>query len=331
MKNFFIIIIILFILGIGGLISAFVWWNSASSAPANSDQLVTVLITKGSSAEAIGKKLSDSGTIKSPFAFKLYIQYKNLTTKLPVGEFNLPVNLPLSDLVDELLSGPTEYWVTIPEGLRREEVAQKISEQLDLPDSSTFIKQFLLESENYEGFLFPDTYLFPSDATASLVVAKLVSTFEQKYNQLQVNTNLSKLDIVTLASIIERETLNTAERELVAGILMNRYNADWPLQADATVQYAVANFQCSSTDVDCDWWPRPLTLGDLEVTSPYNTYKYPGFPPGPISNPGLSALKAAANPESSDYWFYLHDDEGNIYYAKTLEGHNANIRNYLNK
>ena len=312
------------------LIGAFLWWSSNTSAPSTSENEVAVLITKGSSAEVIGNKLAESGVIKSPFAFKLYIQYKNLTTKLPVGEFKLPTNLPLPQLISELLQGPTEYWVTIPEGLRREEIAVKISEQLDLPDPDSFVQNFLLESENYEGFLYPDTYLFPSDATPSLVVSKLVSTFEQKYNQMQITNKLSKVDIVTLASIIERETLNTDERGIVAGILMNRYNADWPLQADATVQYALANTQCPSS-VNCDWWPRPLTSQDLEINSAFNTYKNTGFPPSPISNPGLSALRAAANPQLTEYWFYIHDNEGNIYYAETLEGHNENISNYLNK
>lgn len=317
-------------MGIGGLFGAFFWWNNATAAPSNSGETTTVLITKGSSAEAIGKQLTKSGVIKSPFAFKLYIQYKNLTTKLPVGEFRLPTNLPLPELVTQLLKGPTEFWVTIPEGLRREEVAVKISSQLDLPDPQGFVKQFISESENYEGYLFPDTYLFPSDATANLVISKLVSTFEQKYNQIEIKTTLSKGEIVTLASIIERETLNTNERAVVAGILINRLNADWPLQADATVQYALANVQCRG-QVDCEWWPRPLTAQDLEVASPYNTYKFQGLPPGPIANPGLSSLRAAANPESSDYWFYIHDADGNIYYAKTLDQHNANISKYLQK
>jgi UPF0755 protein len=125
-----------------------------------------------------------------------------------------------------------------------------------------------------------------------------------------------------MASIIERETKTNEERPVVAGILWKRLENDWPLQVDATLQYAIANSET--------WWPI-LTKEDLEINSSYNSYKFTVLPPTPIASPGLSSIKASANPQDSDYWFYIHDPEAQIHYAETIEEHNNNIRKYLGK
>ena len=135
---------------------------------------------------------------------------------------------------------------------------------------------------------------------------------------------------MTLASIIERETKGADERPVVAGILLKRLNAGWPLQVDASVQYAVSSSNCRGRILDCEWWPI-LTRSDLDIDSRYNTYKYAILPPGPIANPGLTSLQAAVYPQSSDYWYYIHDDKGIIHYAKTHEEHNENVARYLGK
>jgi UPF0755 protein len=115
----------------------------------------------------------------------------------------------------------------------------------------------------------------------------------------------------------------------VAGILIKRLNSDWPLQVDATVQYAKASRTCKLTA--CDWWPQNISRSDIDLDSPYNTYKNPGLPLTPICNPSFISLKSALNPASSNYWFYLHDSKGQIHFATTLEEHNENIRLYLGK
>jgi UPF0755 protein len=226
-----------------------------------------------------------------------------------------------------------ELWVTIPEGLRREEIAEKFISGLEKQGSEImhFRSEFLEESSDLEGYLFPDTYLFPRDVKASVVVSTLRNTFNMKMEEVGNNypSGYGLNDIVTLASLIEREAITDEERPVVAGILYNRLTNNWPLQVDATVQYAIANVRCKDK-VECSWWPKSLTREDLEVDSPYNTYKYPGMPPFPISNPGLKSLIAAVNPTSSDYYFYIHVD-GKIYYAKTLSEHNENVRKYLGK
>jgi UPF0755 protein len=143
-------------------------------------------------------------------------------------------------------------------------------------------------------------------------------------------SDLTLAGIVTLASIIERETKKDEERGVVAGILLNRLEIGMGLQADATVQYAIATINCQGVTTDCDWWPQ-LSKENLTVNSPFNTYRFRGLPPAPIANPGMSSLKAAINPQATDYLYYLHDPEGIIHYAVTLAEHNENVRKYLGK
>jgi len=183
-----------------------------------------------------------------------------------------------------------------------------------------------------EGFLFPDTYLFPREVRAGSVTSAMKNTFDKRVSEIggDKSSELKLEDVVTLASIIERETKTDAERSVVAGIFLNRLEIGMGLQADAATQYAVASERCSVNSGQCNWWPI-LTLADLQIDSPYNTYKYRGLPPAPIANPGLSSLKAAINPTETDYLYYLHDSDGKIHYAITLDEHNANVRRYLGK
>lgn len=192
-----------------------------------------------------------------------------------------------------------------------------------------FVDEFLSLTEGKEGMLFPDTYLFPKEASASSIVKKLLSNFDAKTQGLSSATNLNPNQVLTLASLIERETKKGSEREIVAGILLKRMEAGWPLQVDAAVQYAVADKKSGGKSLD-NWWPI-LTRDDLGIDSPYNTYRFQGLPPAPIANPGLTAIKAAYSPQDSEYWYYIHDNSGVIHYGRTLEEHNQNIAKYLGK
>ena len=305
------------------------WWYSAVKPASTDSTLKDFLIVKGSSAAQIGNKLFKEGLIKNPLAFKLYVQITSKARSIPAGEFRLSPSYSLFKLVDELVRGPREIWVTIPEGLRKEEIAARFASSFDQGD--VFIEEFVEASKGMEGFLFPDTYLFPKEASASAVVKKMRSTFDVKTAEFEeeiASSSLSLNEIVTLASIVERETKTNEERPVVAGILLNRLDIGMGLQADATVQYAIASSKCVSND--CQWWPQ-ITREDLEIASPYNTYRFKGLPPAPIASPGISSLRAAIIPSSTDYLYYLHDAKGEIHYAETLEEHNANVRNYLGK
>lgn len=304
------------------IIIGFYWFTVNSKPVSNETKSQDFLIIKGSSASRVGNKLKEEGFIKSSLAFKLYVQVTDKAKKIQAGEYRLSPGYSLSKIVGELIKGPVEVWITIPEGLRREEVAYKFTDSLG--QDVTFVQEFLDITRDKEGFLFPDTYLFPKTASASAVVDKLLTTFERK-----IGKDIQR-DVITMASLIERETKSSEEKPIVAGIIYKRLKAEWPLQIDATLQYAVADIRCQLSDVRCNYWEQ-ITPNDKKINSLYNTYKFKGLPPTPIANPGLSSIKAAIYPEESDYWFYLHDSKGVIHFAKTAEEHNENIGRYLNR
>ncbi|MBI4153488.1 endolytic transglycosylase MltG, partial [Candidatus Woesebacteria bacterium] len=253
MKRVFFLLPILALLFAG----ATIWWYSLVKPASNETILKGFLIVKGSSATQIGNKLESEGFIKSALAFKIYVQITGKAKRMQAGEYRLSPSYPLFKMVDELTRGPVEIWVTIPEGLRREEVAARFASAFGRGED--FIQEFLSASNSLEGFLFPDTYLFPKDSPASLVVNKMRSTFDIKTAELTQGIEASELtlrEIVILASIIERETKTDEERPVVAGVLVNRLSIGMGLQADATVQYAVAT--------NSNWWPV-LTKDDLAI------------------------------------------------------------------
>lgn len=303
-------------------------WFLINVQPVSSQVLYSdFTVASGSSAVQIGTSLFKAGLIKNPTIFKIYVQFSGVSDRIQAGDYRLSPSLSLFQIVDQLAKNPLEVKVTIPEGLRREEIAAKFAKSLDQND--TFVTQFLNESEADEGYLFPDTYLIANNATPGAIIAKMKANFKSKVSSLvPQNSNLTQSQIITLASLIERETKTEAERPIVAGIIINRLNVGMALQIDATVQYAVANSKCKFQNVNCAWW-SPLAPGDTDIGSAFNTYKNTGLPPSPIANPGLSSIKAAYNPTNTDYFYYLHDSTGAIHYAKTLDEQNANIQKYL--
>ncbi|MFC1710442.1 endolytic transglycosylase MltG [Patescibacteria group bacterium] len=335
MKRYIAILLGLFL--VISFISLFSWfWWNKSIGPVSSDtESYSFVITKGSSAMQVANKLEEKGIIKSALAFKIYTQVSGKADSIQAGEFELSPGDSLFETVGILLSGPMELWVTIPEGLRREEIALRFAQGLEKEGNEyeVFVDDFLLYSKGEEGYLFPDTYLFPKEVEAQKVVGVLRDTFNKRIADMgedMEGSDLGASGVVTLASLIERETKGVDERPVVAGILLKRLNADWPLQVDATVQYAISSSNCKLDIANCEWWPT-LTRNDLDINSPYNTYKYQGIPPGPIANPGLISLEAATYPKDSDFWFYIHDDKGVIHYARTQEEHAENVSTYLGK
>lgn len=295
---FFLLLILIF----------FVLYIKNLFLPVSSDtKAVDFMVNKGASVSQIGNNLQKAGLIRSNVAFKFFVQVTNSQNKIQAGEFQLSPNLSLSQLVNELKKGPKEIWVTIPEGLRREEIAIKFATALS--KDQKFVDDFMDFTEGKEGYLFPDTYLFPKTASVSQIVNKLESTFDSKVK------NATKEQII-MASLLERETFADSEKPIVAGILYKRLKNDWPLQVDATLQY-----------IKGDW--KPVYSIDKELNSPFNTYKNLGLPPAPISNPGFSTIEASINPEESEYWYYIHDNSGKIHFAKDLVEHNQNINKYL--
>ncbi len=331
MKRFIILILLITSLIVGGII----WWKQSSKPASSNESLQSFIIPKGYSASQIGNKLVDQNLVKNSLAFKFYVQVTAQSKKIQAGEYLLAPSFSLFKIVNQLTSGPVEEWVTIPEGLRREEVVEKYISALkrNEADAEVFRQDFLAITTDKEGFLFPDTYLFPKTVNASIVANKMLSTFNSKIStQMEADINVSEYNlkqVIILASIIERETRKNEERPVVAGIFLNRLEINMGLQADATVQYALATTECRVGTM-CDWWPV-LTKENMSINSSYNTYKHAGLPPAPIANPSLSSISAVIYPTDSSYLFYLHDGDGEIHYAETLEGHNENVRKYLGK
>lgn len=320
-------------------LTAWVVW--ATGAPAQSGKAKIFVITENESVAEIAERLKNEGLIRDELIFRIYsrincegMTLNNLSTifkkystadclsgNIQAGSFKLSPKMSLSTLSLKLTSGKLDSWIKLVEGLRIEEIATKLEKQYPLKKED-FIKVAK------EGYMFPDTYLFKVNSTAKEVADKMEANFNQKLDQsLQAKIKTQGLNLeegVVLASLIERESQNTSERPIIAGILLKRLREGWRLEVDATIQFALGYDTENKT-----WWRKSLTAEDLAINNPYNSRKFAGLPPGPICNPGLSALKAVGEPEESDYYFYLHDAKGQVHFAKTLSEHNANKAKYL--
>jgi len=304
---------------LGGLF----WWFWARQPVCSKDcPSQFFVIKKGEALGSIAQRLEDQGLVRSSLFFQLETTRLGFVRRLQAGNFRLNSGMKPSWIADNLTHGTLDIWITIVEGWRREEIAEKLAESFE--EEATFDStDFLARTKGMEGKLFPDTYLISRQASAEKVVETLISNFENKTSGL----NIKEEDLI-LASLIEREVASQKDRPIVAGILLKRLENSWSLQVDATVQFAKANKECSLIR-DCRWWSKDLTSQDLKIDSSYNTYLRPGLPPGPICNPGLASIKAVLNPEKTNYWFYLSDSQGKIHYSQNLEEHKANIQKYL--
>lgn len=308
-----IIFLILFFIAKG-------WWSNQLSKVSSDNSTRVFVIAKGAGVAEIAKKLKEENLIRSELAFKLYVKQNNLTNKLQAGSYKLSPSQSLEEIVKSLQTGSEDIWVTLIEGWRVEEMADKLNQELKI-DKKEFIKMAK------EGYMFPDTYLFPREATVQYIVDTLRKTFDSRFTEgfgSKIRSKgLTETQGIILASIVEREARSDQVRTMVASILLKRLKLDMGLNADATLQYALG-YQPQEKS----WWKRHLSSGDKKIDSPYNTYLHKGLPPAPICNPSLSALAAVANADpNTPYLYYYHDSKGNSHYGKTLEEHNQNVAN----
>lgn len=314
MKKIKILFLLLII--IGGIF--FFWWNHGL-APVNSSDKSTqyFVVGQGKGVRELANNLKEQGLINDPIVFFLLIRQRGLDNKIQAGDFKLSPSMNANQIADTLTHGTVDIWITIPEGKRAEEIADTLQEKIP-----SYQESWRDELRTQEGYLFPDTYLIPKDADVATVISILNNNFYTKLNSIGITKNTPNLkSVVIVASLIEREAITDAEKPVIAGIIQNRLSDGMALQIDATIQYAKGKRNGK-------WWSPVLSSEYQSVKSTYNTYLYPGLPPGPISNPGLESLKAAANPTNTPYYYYLHDKNGVIHYAKTIDEHNANIRKY---
>ncbi|GIW69398.1 MAG: aminodeoxychorismate lyase [Patescibacteria group bacterium] len=316
------------------------YYRVAINRPSQSGKEVNIEIKRGSSVADIAKQLQAAGAINSDFLFNIYVYTGKLGSKIQAGTYTLPAGSNLKQVVEIIQYGTNDVKMTFIEGWRVEEYARYATSRLNNVDFRDFIEL----AKEREGYLFPDTYFVNKDIQEEELVEILSDNFAAKTQDLLTEINLQKAGLtkdqaIIFASMVEREIHTEEDRPIVAGILLKRWRQGMKLDVDATTQYVASLVDvCRKPDhclpnydetKDFDWWPKILSQDDLELDSPYNTRKNPGLPPAPISNPGLSAIKAVLFAQESPYYFYLTDKEGITHYASTLEQHNANVSRYL--
>ena len=282
------------------------------------------VIRPGENLNDIANNLADQKLIRNKIVFYLVVKRFGIERNIQAGDFRLSPAMNTPELAKSLTHGTLDVWMTIIEGMRKEEVAQVVAQNLNIPEI-----EFLKYAR--EGYLFPDTYLVPKNATAAAVIKIFEDNFNRRFdNELKEkarNKGFSIEQVITLAALVEREARLAEDRQKVASVLLKRLENNMKLDIDATVQYLLG-YQPEEKS----WWKKELTLADLKVDSPYNTYKNAGLPPGPIANPGLASIKAVVDAsENAPYLYYVSDISGRLHFAETLEEHNENIRKYLNK
>lgn len=307
-----LIIFTLFLLG--SLLAGYLWLTIQFQAVSPNSAPITFVIVPGQPASTTIFNLKAAHLIKSIFATKIYLHWTGMDQQLRPGSYVLSQSLDLKSLLAALKRGPVDVWVTLPEGWRREQIAARIDSVLTDPTKVFSPAEFITATAGLEGQLFPDSYLLPKDVSTSDVIGILTRNFAQK-SGLSLPRDR---DTLILASLLEREARSDSDRAIIAGIIVKRLAAGWPLQIDAAIQYAQNQAP--------NWW-APVT--NTKLPSTYNTYLHAGLPPAPISNPGLAAITAVLRPKPSAYWYYLHDAKGEAHYSVTLLQHQANIDKYL--
>ncbi len=336
-----------------GSVSFFNYWTDRTR-PEEIGRPVTLTIAEEDDGSMVAEKLTEAELINSGFYFETRFRFAaselqpgtyTLRHGMSVSEIIEAVSVPTTDDPDATITAPGEaITVTFIEGERIEQHAQKLAEAGWEGDPQTFIDAAytpanpdqwdflsdLPEGASLEGMLFPDTYNFPSNDPAQAIIDRMLSNFDNQFDdsmrQAASSQGRSIYDVVTLASIVEREAVAEEERVTIAGLYLNRLEQGMLLEADPTVQYVVG--------AEADWWPQ--LDGDLiaqAFDNPYNTYNgelTPGLPPGPIANPGLRSLQAALQPEEHEFLFMQarFDDEGTHAFSTSLEEHEQNICTY---
>ena len=330
--------VIILIIGAG----AWYVWNGMKPVQGQ-DKPTEVTIEHGTGISAIADKLEQQGVIKNAMLFKLYLKYNNQGSSFKAGEYAFEPSSTYEAIIQKLNDGeviPVETErVTVPEGYTIEQIAADLSEQgivekaaflqaadkiakskpegitLNLPKPNDQVKHAL------EGYLFPETYEFAVGTTAEDMIIRMIKETENRlidipdFDEKLQARKMNLQELLTVASLVEREVVVDEERALVAGVIYNRLNKPMRLQIDATIQYAL------------DKPKERLYYKDLEIDSPYNSYKHDGLPPGPIASPSIESIKAALSPEASDYFYYVTKKDGTQthLFAKTYDEHLSNI------
>ena len=291
--------------------------------------MTKVFIPKGSTFPEIEKILEEKGVVRYPLAFRILVIGSRSATKLRHGEYAFPAPPSVLEVWEKLVSGDVaRYQVTIPDGSTLYDIAQILgnlelaapAEFLETARSPAVASQLEIPGSTLEGFVFPDTYILVKDMSSVEILGVMVRRFRRKFTpemeEKAQESGFTLKEIVTIASIIEKETGMEAEKPLVSAVIRNRLSTGMPLQMDPTVIYGLKKIGGN------------LTKKDLRKNHPYNTYVNPGLPPGPISNPGLTSLVAAVEPADSEYLYFVSRNDGSHHFSRTLREHNKAVKVY---
>lgn len=297
---------------------------------------VYVRIEKGEGLKLISKNLKDKEVIRSSVYFTIYTKLRGMGDKIKYGNYIIPPRIKIDDLLQRLQNPKSDYVVvTIPEGFSFYQIAKKL-ESINLVNFEKLIDIKIEEIESpkdmvnisgkyysLEGYLFPDTYYIPVEFTekdiVKLMYNRFQTVFSNEYYKRAEELGLSINEVITIASLIEKEAANDSERNRIAGVIYNRLKIDMPLQIDASVIYGINKGEKNISRV---------TYNDLESDSEYNTYKNKGLPPGPIASPGHASIEAALYPEKHNYLFYVLGNDGHVF-SETYDEHVKNVRRYI--
>lgn len=347
-----VILFALIVIGVGAGIAYFVLGESRpivgniadplAPMDANDGEKQVVTVPPGSTAAEIGTVLQQRGLVRSGLLFRLAVDQAGVGSSLAAGDYELSRSMSTAEIIQVLAHGQVKRGLvaTIPEGWRSEQIADRL-EANGVSSRDEFLRAIAAPvsvpgvavlgdpmPQRLEGYLFPDTYEVPARVSGTRAAELMVRMFQQRLGSAlrAGDSSLTPFQVLTLAAIVEREAKVPAERATIASVYLNRLSSSLPLQADPTVQYAVASRDGASAAA-YGYWKTALTEADLGVDSPYNTYVYPGLPPGPICNPGEASVRAVLQPAHTAYLYFVAqtDGSGTHLFARTLDEHNANV------
>jgi UPF0755 protein len=304
------------------------WVHHALQPLDNKGENQTFEVKEGTTLNQVAVDLEKAGIIPSSTVFRLSGRLKGYDQRIKTGEYQLNSGMAPLNILEILEKGRTiTHSITIPEGFKLSQIADLLEEK-GLTHKTSFMEQVedgsLVESlgfkgDTLEGYLYPDTYRFRRNEKAGKIIGVMVKRFRDIVTPLeaQIKDSGMTLDqVITLASIVEKETGQPEERPMIARVFLNRLGRNMRLESDPTVIYGIRNFDGN------------LTRKDLKTKTPYNTYVINGLPPGPISNPGLAAIKAVLNPADGNYYYFVSKNNGTHYFSETLREHNRAVKRF---
>jgi UPF0755 protein len=315
-------------------------WVAGDDEPLSADaQPRRFVVEPGETAGAIGEKLHQAGLIRNPLAFRLAARTEGIDQRFEAGEYELSPSMRPSEIRQVLLKGRISgIAITIPEGWRLAQIADAWDEKkpgtrqelIDLATRGELNYPFLADKPaiaGLEGYLFPDTYQIEKSAPPRRLLEAMQTNFGQRVTPGVIakarDRGLNTHQLITLASIVEREAQVATERPTIASVFLNRMKANMPLQADPTVQFALRPSHAPAPGGA--YWKAGLTQADLQTDSPYNTYRVRGLPPGPICSPGLASIHAVVDAPTTEFLYFVARQDGSHLFARTLGEHNANV------